>query len=155
MKANLGISDKNTKAIAAQLNTLLADEHILYIKTRNFHWNVTGPNFSSLHLLFEGQYTAFALDIDLIAERIRTLSYAAVGTMKEFLELTNLKEAAGKHKAEEMVKALLADHESIATSIRAMLEEIGKYNDEGTLDMLTGLLERHEKTAWMLRVNLE
>ena len=155
MKTNIGISAANLEIINNKLSTLLANEHVLYIKTRNFHWNVTGPNFSSLHLLFEGQYTANALNIDLIAERIRTLGYPAVGTMKEFLTIATIKEAEGKHKATEMVQQLLADHESIASSIRDSIEILAAFNDEASVDMLTGLLEQHEKTAWMLRSYLE
>ncbi|MGV3598460.1 MAG: Dps family protein [Bacteroidota bacterium] len=155
MKANIGISEEHSNSIAKKLNTLLADEHILYVKTRNFHWNVTGPNFSSLHLMFEGQYTATALNIDLIAERIRTVGYPAAGSMKEFLALSNLNEAEGKHKADDMVRGLLADHESIATSLRSFIEECDGFGDEATVDLLTGLLEQHEKTAWMLRSYLE
>ncbi len=155
MKTNIGISAANLEVINSKLSTLLANEHVLYIKTRNFHWNVTGPSFSSLHLLFEGQYTANAINIDLIAERIRTLGYPAVGTMKEFLTIATLKEAEGKHKATEMVQQLLTDHESIASSIRDSIETLAAFNDEASVDMLTGMLEQHEKTAWMLRSYLE
>lgn len=155
MKTNIGITGEHLETINAKLSTLLANEHVLYVKTRNFHWNVTGPNFSSLHLLFEGQYTATALNIDLIAERIRTLGFPATGTMAEFLQTATLKEAQGKPKATEMVQALLADHENIAASIRETLEAIAGANDDATVDMLTGLLEQHEKTAWMLRSYLE
>lgn len=155
MKTNLGISLENTTAIAAQLNVLLANQHVLYVKTRNFHWNVTGPNFSSLHLLFEAQYTATALNIDLIAERIRTIGFPAVGSMKEFLALTTLHESEGKVKADDMVKNLLADHESIASSLRKLIEIAANCKDDATVDLLTTLMEQHEKTAWMLRSYLE
>lgn len=155
MKTNLGISLENTTAIAAQLNVLLANQHVLYVKTRNFHWNVTGPNFSSLHLLFEAQYTATALNIDLIAERIRTIGFPAVGSMKEFLALTTLKESEGKVKADDMVKNLLADHETIATGLRALIEVAAECKDDATVDLLTTLMEQHEKTAWMLRSTLD
>lgn len=156
MNAKIGIPAKENKQIAEKLTTLLADQHVLYVKTRNFHWNVTGPNFTSLHLLFEGHYTQMALDIDMVAERIRTLGQPAIGTMKEFLSLATLKEAGkGKHKADEMVSNLLADHEAIVTSMRKLIEEASNTKDEGTVDMLTGLMEQHEKTAWMLRSYLE
>lgn len=155
MNTNIGVAENKTKTIAEELTTLLADEHVLYMKTRNFHWNVTGPSFNSLHTMFEQQYTEGALHIDEVAERIRSLGHHAVGSMKEFLEISKLKESDGKLKSMEMVKGLLHDHESISQSLREMAQLAGDKNDIGTEDMLIALLEWHEKTAWMLRSHLE
>jgi starvation-inducible DNA-binding protein len=155
MDTNIGVAANDTAQIAKQLTHLLADEHILYVKTRNFHWNVTGPSFNSLHLMFEQQYTDGAMNIDLIAERIRSLGHHAVGSMKEFLAISQLKESDGKLKAMDMVDSLLKDHEAIARSLKPMAALAGDNKDVATEDMLIGMLEQHEKTAWMLRSHLE
>jgi starvation-inducible DNA-binding protein len=155
MNTNIGVAENKTKEIADHLTHLLADEHVLYIKTRNFHWNVTGPSFNSLHTMFEEQYTAGATNIDLIAERIRSLGHHSVGSMKEFLSISQLEESDGKLKALEMVDSLLKDHEAIARSIKPMAALAGDNKDVATEDMLIGMLEQHEKTAWMLRSHLE
>ena len=133
------------------LNTLLADEHVLYTKTRNFHWNVTGPMFQTLHLMFETQYNELALAVDLIAERIRSLGVPAPGTYKQFLELSAIKEADGVPKAEDMIRLLVKGHETVARTSREVFEVAEAANDQSTCDLLTQRLQVHEKTAWMLR----
>lgn len=138
------------------LKRLLADEHVLYIKSRNFHWNVTGPDFGPLHALFETQYNALAGTIDEIAERIRSLGGVAPGSMKEFLKLSRLDEQpGGKLDAEKMIAALLSDHEAVIRALRADIEKADAAGDAGTNDFLVGVLEAHEKTAWFLRAHLE
>ncbi|CAM2835787.1 Dps family protein [Rariglobus hedericola] len=156
MKTNTGLSSKARESVVDALAVLLADEHVLYVKTRNFHWNVTGAHFGALHVLFEKQYDELAETIDEIAERIRSLGCIAPGSMAAFLKLARLSEATGKPpKDVEMIGALLADHESIARALRGSIELADKHGDEGTADFLTGILEAHEKTAWMLRAHLE
>lgn len=155
MKPNLGLSGKSRDSVLSVLGLLLADEHVLYIKTRNFHWNVTGLDFGALHKFFEEQYTELAETIDEVAERIRMLGGVAPGSMKEFLKLARLDEQpGGKLEAEKMIAALLSDHESVIRSLREAIEIAGGAGDAGTNDFLTGLLEDHEKKAWMLRAHL-
>ncbi len=156
MKPNLGLSSKSRDTVTALLARLLADEHVLYVKTRNFHWNVTGLDFGSLHALFEKQYDGLAESIDEIAERLRSLGGIAPGSMKEFLKLARLEEqSGGRLEAEKMIAALLSDHEAVIRALREDIEAAVKAGDEGSADFLTGLLESHEKTAWMLRAHLE
>lgn len=156
MKPNLGLSGKARETVLALLGRLLADEHVLYVKTRNFHWNVTGLDFGSLHALFEKQYDELAETIDEIAERIRSLGGIAPGSMKEFLKLATLDEQpGGKLDAEKMIAALLSDHEAVVRSLREAADATGAAGDAGTEDFLVGLLEAHEKTAWFLRAHLE
>lgn len=156
MKPNLGLSGKARDAVLEVLGRLLADEHVLYVKTRNFHWNVTGLDFGSLHELFETQYEALGETIDEVAERIRMLGGVAPGSMKEFLKLTRLDEQpGGKLEAEKMIAALLSDHEAVARALREGIEVAAGAGDAATDDFLTGLLADHEKTAWMLRAHLE
>lgn len=156
MKPNLGLAAKSRDSINASLATLLADEHVLYVKLRNYHWNVKGPHFGPLHALFEEQYTLLADSIDEIAERIRTLGGSAPGTMKSFLKSARLKEDGGAPpKAVDMIKGLLADHESLAMALRKDIVAASQVNDEATADFLTGLLALHEKAAWFLRSHLE
>lgn len=156
MKPNLGLSSKSRETVVALLQRLLADEHVLYVKTRNFHWNVTGLHFGQLHVLFEKQYDELAERIDEIAERIRSLGGMAPGSMKEFLKLSRLDEQpGGKLEAEKMIASLLSDHESLVRYLRESIEVADKAGDSGTNDFLTSLLEDHEKTAWMLRAHLE
>jgi len=155
-KPKIGLPDKARAEIAAILNTLLADEFVLYTKTRNFHWNVVGPNFHSLHKFFEAQYDEIAVYIDDTAERVRTLGATPLGTMADFLKNTRLKEATGNMKtAEGMLTALLADHEQIIQSLREAVETVDDLDDEGTTDFLTGLMKDHEKAAWMIRSHIE
>lgn len=153
MTPNLGIPPKDTAAIAVALNQLLADEHVLYIKTRNHHWNLTGPDFVELHRFLEETYNQTAETIDLVAERIQQIGYPAAGSMSEFLELATLKEEKGSKKREQhTIETLLADHEALVRSLRATISVLAeKYDDPGTVDLLTGIIQIHEKTAWMLR----
>jgi len=133
------------------LGQLLASNYTLYLKTQNFHWNVTGPFFQTLHLMFEGQYTALALANDEIAERIRSLDAPAPATYREYAKLSFVKEPEGQLSAEDMVSALLKDHETIIAFAKELLEKASSINDEGTADLLTGRISQLEKTAWMLR----
>lgn len=153
MKLNIGISDKDLKGIHELLNKVLADGNILYIKLRKFHWNLSGDNFMELHQLFEAQYTDVALAIDEIAERISTLGGVAIGTTSEFAASSNLKETPGKvPDIQGMLKELVSDHETIVRALRQGIDEAEEeYNDVGTADFLTGLIQNHEKMAWKLR----
>lgn len=151
MDINIGIPEAKRKAIAKGLSTLLADTYTLYLKTHNFHWNVTGPMFNTLHLMFEGQYNEMALAVDLIAERIRALGVYAPGSYAAFAKLTSIKEAEDVPKAEEMIKQLVLGHETVAATARKLVETADAANDQPTLDLLTQRMQLHEKTAWMLR----
>jgi starvation-inducible DNA-binding protein len=152
MKPNIGISDKNREAVADLLNVLLADEFLLYTKTRNFHWNVTGPQFNDLHKFFEAQYEELDEIFDDVAERARALGVRALGTLQEFSRRTRLKESPGKSPdAKAMLNQLLADHEALIRFLRKDSETAARYGDSGTNDFLVGLMETHEKMAWMLR----
>ena len=157
MRINIGLNDKQRGGVITVLNTLLGDEFVLYTKTRRFHWNVTGPNFSELHKFFDAQYQELSEIVDQVAERVRTLDGMAAGSLEEFLKLTHLPEEPNKKfDAKGMLAALLADHESIAQHLRqdlAAIEE--KSGDAGTVDFLTGVLQQHEKMAWMLRSYLK
>ncbi|HET8579205.1 MAG TPA: DNA starvation/stationary phase protection protein [Methylomirabilota bacterium] len=157
MAPNIGIADSNREAIVKILNTLLADEYVLYTKTRNYHWNVVGPQFNDLHKFFEGQYEALNEIVDDVAERARTLGGRAWGTLAEFSEHTRLKEHPGQYPAATvMLSNLVTDHETVIRALRADLATVmDKYADAGTNDFLTGLMEKHEKMAWMLRAFLE
>jgi len=154
--ANIGMKEKDTQAVAMILNKLLADENVLYIKLRNAHWNVEGPDFHSQHLFFESLYGELAETIDEIAERVRSIGHYAVGTMKEFLELTQLTEMRyKKNDSQGYIQELLSDFEAIIVSIREQIDTVGsKHNDAGTEDFLVGIMEAHEKTAWMLRAHV-
>ena len=155
MKTNIGIKEKDTAAIAEILNKLLADHNVLYTKARNAHWNVVGPDFHAQHLFFETIYDALAETIDEIAERVRAIGHYAVGSLKEFLELTQLsEEKPAKNDSQSYIKALLNDFESVIISIRGNIETVEKHGDAGTEDFLVGIMEAHEKTAWMLRAHL-
>ncbi|GBF38421.1 Dps family protein [Leptospira johnsonii] len=155
MKPNIGIPEKDREAINQGLQKLLADTYFLYLKTHNYHWNVTGPLFNTLHLMFMTQYTELWNALDLVAERIRSLGYPAPGTYKAFSSLTSLKEEDGVPKAEEMLKNLVDGHEAVIRTARAILPSADSGGDEVTTDLLTQRLEIHEKTAWMLRSMLE
>ena len=150
---DIGISENDRTGVIQILGQLLADEYVLYTKTRNYHWNVVGPHFSDYHKLFEGQYGGLSDDIDEIAERIRSLGGKTPATLSEFLKDTRLHEHSGKyHDAKTMVSNLLSDHEKIVKTLRIDVENCAtKYHDAGTQDFLTGLMEDHEKTSWMLR----
>ncbi|HEX6623723.1 MAG TPA: Dps family protein [Pyrinomonadaceae bacterium] len=151
MPIDIGIEEKDRREIAEGLSRLLADTYTLYLKTHNFHWNVTGPMFQTLHLMFEQQYNELALAVDLIAERIRALGYSAPGSYKEFGKLTSIKEADGVPAAEGMIRQLVEGQETVARTARAVFETAGNANDAPTEDLLTERLQVHEKTAWMLR----
>lgn len=151
MKINIGIDEDQRKAIAHGLSVLLADTYTLYLKTHNYHWNVTGPMFQTLHTLFETQYNELALAVDEIAERIRALGEFAPGSYKEYAKLTSIKEADGIPSAEEMIKDLVKGQEAIAKTARSIVPVADHAADEVTLDLLTQRMTVHEKTAWMLR----
>jgi starvation-inducible DNA-binding protein len=157
MNPNIGLSEKQRAGVVTILNTLLADEYLLYTKTRNYHWNVVGQQFNDLHKFFEAQYNELNEIVDAVAERARSLGDNALGTMTEFLKCTRLKEQPGDYpNARDMIANLLADHEALIGHLRVDLETCAeKYHDIGTNDFLTGLMEQHEKKAWMLRAFLE
>ncbi len=152
MKLNIGITDKNLQAVATELQKLLADEVVLYMKTRNYHWNIEGPSFMELHKLYESQYEMLDDIMDSVAERIRQLGHHAEGQLKDFVRLTRLGEDGYTSNAKEQLKNLLEDHESIARNLRKNIIEFSdEYHDAGTADFVTGLLKEHEKTAWFIR----
>jgi starvation-inducible DNA-binding protein len=155
MKIDIGIADTERKQIADGLSRLLADTYSLYLKTHNFHWNVTGPMFQTLHLMFETQYNELALAVDLIAERIRALGFAAPGTYSKFAELSSIKETSGVPPATEMIRLLVEGQEAVVRTARSVFPIVDKNNDEATADLLTQRMQVHEKTAWMLRSLLE
>jgi starvation-inducible DNA-binding protein len=148
---DIGIADKHRKAIADGLSRVLADTYTLYLQTHNFHWNVEGPMFNTLHLMFMEQYTELWTALDAVAERIRSLGYPAPGTYGEFAKLTSIKEAEGVPAALDMVRTLVSGHEAVARTARAVFPTAEKGGDESTVDLLTQRLQIHEKTAWMLR----
>lgn len=154
--ADIGIAEEHRKAVVRILNTVLADEFLLYVKSRRFHWNVEGPDFAELHELFQKHYEQLGEVIDDVAERARALDGIAAGSFEEYLELTRLKEEpAQRDDAGGMIEALLADHEAIIRNLRGDLQRCSnEHGDEGTMDFLTGLMQVHEKMAWMLRVYL-
>ena len=151
MAIDTGISAKDRTAIAQGLSRLLADTYVLYLKTHSFHWNVEGPMFQTLHLMFMGQYTEIWNAIDPIAERIRSLGHYAPGSYSQYMKLATVKEAAGVPKAEKMVAELIAGQEAVARTARSVLPLAEDANDQPTLDLLTQRLDIHEKNAWMLR----
>ena len=152
---DIGISGTDRANIADGLAQLLADSYTLYLMTHNFHWNVTGPMFNTLHLMFMGQYTEQWTALDLIAERIRALGFPAPGTYKEFVKLASITEVNGVPKALDMVRHLVSAQEATARTARALFPRVEKANDQPTMDLLTQRLDVHEKTAWMLRSLLE
>lgn len=156
-KTNIGITEQNRQNIVGILENILADEYVLYTKTRNYHWNVVGPHFSEYHKTFEEQYDGLSDDVDDIAERIRSLGFKAPSTLSEFQEKSRIKEHPGEYpNPKTMILNLLEDHESLIQNIREKSSEIrDQYGDAGTEDFLVGLMEKHEKTAWMLRSILE
>ncbi len=150
-EANIGLSKKQRKQIADGLSHLLADTYTLYLKTHNFHWNVTGPMFNSLHLMFETQYTELALAVDLIAERIRALGYPAPGSYAQFARLSSVAESESVPSATDMIADLVKGQEAVVRTARKVFPTAEKANDEATTDLLTQRMQLHEKTAWMLR----
>lgn len=157
MKTSIGISAENREVVAHQLAILLADEFVLYTKTLNAHWNLEGMDFHSVHVYFEELYTQSAEIVDDVAERIRQLGHYAPATLKNFLQLTHLTEQdEDGNDSRSLIKKLLSDHESIIEFIRGNIDEFATaHNDVGTSDYITGLMEKHEKIAWMLRAHLK
>jgi len=152
---DIGIDAKQREDIAKGLSALLADSYTLYLMTHNFHWNVTGPQFNSLHLMFMGQYTEQWNALDLIAERIRALGFPAPGTYKEYVKLASIKEVEGVPKANDMIRHLVSAQEATARTARKLFPVVDAANDQPTADVLTQRIDIHEKTAWMLRSLLE
>lgn len=152
---DIGIEEKDRSKVALGLSHLLADTYTLYLKTHYFHWNVTGPMFNTLHMMFETQYNELALAVDSIAERIRSLNCEAPGTYKEFAMLTSIKESDFVPNAENMIKALVEGHEAVCRTARTVFPTADTAVDEATKDLLTQRLQLHEKTSWMLRSLLE
>ncbi|WP_454046184.1 Dps family protein [Chryseobacterium sp. Marseille-Q8038] len=156
MKPNIGISEEHLAEISQVLSHILADEFVLYTKTRNAHWNIEGPDFHAMHMMFESQYNELSEIIDNVAERIRTLGHYAPATLKQMLQLTHLTEQTReKNDSKGFIKELLGDHESIVINIRTQINRLAEQlKDAGTSDYLTGLTEFHKKLAWMLRSHL-
>jgi starvation-inducible DNA-binding protein len=155
LNINIGIESASRETIALGLSRLLADTYTLYLKTHNFHWNVTGPMFSTLHLMFEAQYMELALAVDLIAERIRALGYPAPATYSEYAKLTSIPETTGVPKAKEMIQLLVEGQEAVVRTARSLFPSASEVHDEPTADLLTQRMALHEKNAWMLRSLLE
>ncbi len=152
---NIGISEKDRKKIADGLGRMLADSYTLYLKTHNFHWNVTGPMFQTLHLMFMTQYNEIWMAVDMVAERIRALGYPAPGSYTEFAALTSIKDSDGVPKAREMIRQLVDGQETVVRTAREVLLVAEKAGDQPTVDLLSARMEVHEKNAWMLRSLLE
>jgi starvation-inducible DNA-binding protein len=156
MKPNIDISDNNLKEVATLLNTLLADEYLLYTKTRNAHWNIQGKNFNELHKFFESQYDLLDIIIDNTAERVRSVGHYALGSLKDFLKVARLSEQNDDFSDQDhIIQTLLVDHESIIRSLNKDIIIVTDYKDLGTADFMTGIMEQHEKMAWMLRSYLQ
>jgi starvation-inducible DNA-binding protein len=151
LRIDIGISDEDRAAIADQLSHLLADTYTLYLRTHQYHWNVTGPMFQTLHLMFEAQYNELWLAVDLIAERIRALGFPAPGSYREFADLTTIDEESDRPDATEMIRRLVVGHETVARTARGAFDVVESARDEPTADLLTQRLQVHEKDAWMLR----
>ncbi|MFC3117041.1 Dps family protein [Cellvibrio fontiphilus] len=155
MKIDIGITQEHREEIAQGLSRLLADTYTLYLKTHNFHWNVTGPMFQTLHLMFETQYNELALAVDLIAERIRSLGFPAPGTYKQYAQLSSIKEEESIPAAKDMIRLLVEGQEAVVRTARSLYPSVEAASDEATADLLTQRIQLHEKTAWMLRSLLE
>jgi starvation-inducible DNA-binding protein len=151
MIIDTGLSAESREQIASHLAKLLADSYTLYLKTHNYHWNVTGPLFNTLHTMFEAQYTELAVSVDDIAERIRALDVVAPGSYAEFAKLTSIQEAQGGETAVEMIEELVRGHEAVVKTARAAFPAASVAHDEPSADLLTQRMQLHEKTAWMLR----
>ena len=154
MEINIGIAEQDRAAIAEGLSRLLADTYTLYLKTHNFHWNVTGPMFNTLHLMFEAQYTELSLAVDAIAERIRALGFPAPGTYAAYARLSSIKEEEGVPNAQDMIKLLVQGQEAVVRTARSLFPVLDAAGDEPSADLLTQRMQTHEKTAWMLRAML-
>lgn len=155
MDIDIGINESDRKDIAHGLSRLLADSYTLYLKTHNYHWNVTGPMFRTLHIMFEEHYVELAEAVDVIAERIRALGFPAPGTYKKFVELSSIKEEEDVPDATTMIQRAVEGHESVVRTARSLFPAAEKVSDEATADLLTQRIQLHEKTAWMLRSLLE
>lgn len=155
MRIEIGINEQDRQQIVDGLSHLLSDTYVLYLKTHNFHWNVTGPMFRTLHLLFEEQYTELATAVDSIAERIRALGFPAPGTYSTYARLSSIKEEPGVPDAAEMIKQLVEGQEAVVRTARGLFPLLEKVSDEPTADLLTQRMQVHEKAAWMLRTLLE
>lgn len=156
MKANIGITESHLQAIALELNKLLADEFILYAKTRNYHWNVEGSNFMEMHKFYESQFEQLDEIIDNVAERIRAVGHYAESRLKDYVKLSNLEEQEYTNKAKDQLQNLLNDHETIIQNLRKLAVLFSEdYKDLGSSDFVTGLLEEHEKMAWFIRSYLK
>jgi len=155
VEIDIGIPKEKRQQVAAKLKILLADSYTLYLQTHNFHWNVTGPQFRDLHLMFEEHYTELATAVDEIAERIRTLGVFAPGTYKQFAELSNIKETDAIPDASDMVAILTEGHEQIVKTCREVLEVAQEADDESSVSLVSDRMVLHEKTAWMLRSMLQ
>ena len=155
MQVNIGINEQDRAAIAAGLSRLLADSYTLYLKTHNYHWNVTGPQFNTLHQMFEGQYTELAAAVDEIAERIRALGVRAPGSYSAYSQLTRIEEGSGEESADEMIRQLAIGQETIVRTARDAFPAADKASEEPTADLLTQRMQNHEKNAWMLRSKLD
>lgn len=153
-KADIGISEDGKRSIVEGLSHLLADSYTLYLKTHNFHWNVTGPRFRSLHMMFEEQYTELAIAVDTIAERIRTLGSPAPGTYSEYARLSSIEETTGVPDAETMIRLLAEGNEAVVRTARSIVSTAEDAGDEVTVDLLVERMQIHEKAAWMLRSSL-
>jgi starvation-inducible DNA-binding protein len=152
---DIGIPEADRAAIANGLSKVLADTYTLYLQTHNFHWNVTGPMFNTLHLMFETQYLELATAVDLIAERIRALGFPAPGTYAEYARLASIKEVEGVPAADEMIRTLVKGQEAVVRTARSVFPLVDQFHDEPSADLLTQRMQVHEKTAWMLRSLLE
>jgi len=155
MQIDIGIAENDRRAIADGLSRLLADTYTLYLKTHSFHWNVTGPQFNTLHTMFETQYNELALAVDLIAERIRALGFPAPGSYAQYAELTSIPEETSVPTANDMIRQLVGGQEAVVRTARAVFPVAEKAGDQPTADLLTERMNIHEKTAWMLRSMLE
>jgi starvation-inducible DNA-binding protein len=155
MQIDIGIPEQDRAAIADGLSKLLADSYTLYLKTHNYHWNVTGPMFNTLHLMFEQQYTELAMAVDLIAERIRALGHPAPGSYRAYAGLTDIPEEDDRPDAKEMIRRLVAGQETVVRTARSIFPAVDEAHDEPTADLLTQRMQVHEKNAWMLRSLLE
>ncbi len=156
MKTNIGLSDKNSKEVASVLNKILANEYLLYTKTRNYHWNIEGSNFMEMHLFYESQYNTIDELIDEIAERVRQIGHYAQGRLKDFIKQSQLVEQEYTSDQKSQLKNLLDDHEAIIRFLRLHIDVFtDKYKDAGNADFITGLMEKHEKMAWFLRSYLK
>jgi starvation-inducible DNA-binding protein len=154
-RIDIGIEEGRREEIAQGLSRLLADTYTLYLKTHNYHWNVTGPMFNTLHLMFETQYNELALAVDQIAERIRALGFPAPGTYRQYAELSSIEEVEGVPDAEDMIADLVRGQEAVVRTAREVFPRIDEAHDEPSADLLTQRMQVHEKTAWMLRSLLE